>query len=83
MIMSDEGCKDRRLGEEYALSELIEHAKSLTAQHARLESEGNGESFPVFKADDLSSSFEGIFEYFWDASASTPDELTVSDQSNE
>jgi hypothetical protein len=88
MIMSDEGCddggcKDRRLGEEYALSELIEQAKSLTAQHARLESEGNGENFPVFKADDLSSSFEEIIEDFWDASASAPDELAVSDQNDE
>jgi hypothetical protein len=83
MIMSDEGCKDRRLGEEHALSELIEQAKSLTAQHARLESEGNGEIFPVFKVDDLSSSFEEMIEDFVSALTSAPDELAVSDQNDE
>jgi hypothetical protein len=88
MIMSDEGCddegcKDRRLGEEDALSELIEQAKSLTAQHARLESEDNGEDFPVSKADVLDGSFEEIIEDFVSALTSAPDELVVSDQNDE
>jgi hypothetical protein len=83
MIMSDEGCKDRRLGEEDALSELIEQAKSLTAQHGRLESEDNGEDFPVSKADVLDGSFEEIIEDFVSALTSAPDELAVSDQNDE
>jgi hypothetical protein len=88
MIMSDEGCddegcKDRRLGEEDALSELIEQAKSLTAQHARLESEDNGEDFPVSKADVLDGSFKEMIEDFVNALTSAPDELAVSDQNDE
>jgi hypothetical protein len=88
MIMSDEGCddegcKDRRLGEEDALSELIEQAKSLTAQHARLESEDNGEDFLVSKADVLDGSFKEMIEDFVNALTSAPDELVVSDQNDE
>jgi hypothetical protein len=88
MIMSnegydDEGYKDRRLGEEDALSELIEQAKSLTAQHGRLESEDNGEDFPVSKANVLDGSFEEIIEDFVSALTSAPDELVVSDQNDE
>jgi hypothetical protein len=88
MIMSDggcndEGCKDRRLGEEDALSELIEQAKSLTAQHARLQSEGNGEGFPVLEAHVLSSSFEEVIEDFIAALVSAPDESVVSDLKEE
>jgi hypothetical protein len=85
MIMSkegcdDEGCKDRRLGEEVALSELM---ISLIAQHARLESEDNGEDFPVTKADVLDGSLKEMIEDFVSALASAPDELAVSDQSDE
>jgi hypothetical protein len=85
MIMSkegcdDEGCKDRRLGEEVALSELM---ISLIAQHARLESEDNGEDFPVTKADVLDGSLKEMIEDFVSALASAPDELAVSEQNDE
>jgi hypothetical protein len=88
MIMSkegcdDEGCKNRRLGEEDALSKLIEQAKSLTAQHARLESEDHGEDFQVTKADVLDGSLKEMIEDFVSALASAPDELVVSDQNDE
>jgi hypothetical protein len=80
MIMSDEGCKDRRLGEEVALSELM---ISLIAQHARLKSEDNGEDFPVSKADVLDDSLEENIEDLVSALTSVPDELAVSEQNDE
>jgi hypothetical protein len=88
MIMSDggcndEGCKDRRLGEEDALSELMEQVKYLSAQLEGLESEDSEEDFPVFEADDLSSSFEEIIEDFLDALASAPDDPVASDLNEE
>jgi hypothetical protein len=66
-----------------ALSELMEQAVSLTTQRAKLESDGNEEDFPVFEADDLSSSFEEIIEDFLDALASAPDEPVVSELNEE
>ena len=78
--MSDEGCKDRRLAEEVALSELM---ISLIAQHARLESEDSGEDFPVTKADVLDGTLKEMIGDFVSALASSPDELAVSDQSDE
>jgi hypothetical protein len=78
--MSDEGCKDRRLGEEVALSELM---ISLIAQHARLKSEDNGEDFPVSEADVLDGSLEENIEDPVSASTSVPDELAVSEQNDE
>jgi hypothetical protein len=74
-IMSDEGCKDRRLGEEVALSELM---ISLIAQHARLKSEDNGEDFPVSEEDVLDGSLEENIEDPVSALTSVPDELAVS-----
>jgi hypothetical protein len=88
MITSNEGCddegfKDRRLREDDALSKLIEQAKSLTAQHARLESEDNGVDFPVSKVDVLDGSFKEMIEDFVNTLTSSPDELVVSDQNDE
>jgi hypothetical protein len=80
MIMSDEGYKDRRLGEEVAVSELM---ISLIAQHARLKSEDNGEDFPVSKADVLDGSLEENIEDPVSALTSVPDELVVSEQNDE
>jgi hypothetical protein len=48
-----------------------------------LEYKDSEEDFPVFEADDLSSSFEEIIEDFLDALASTPDEPTVSELNEE
>jgi hypothetical protein len=79
-IMSDEGCKDRRLGEEVALSELM---ISLISQHARLKSEDNGEDFPVSEADVLDGTLEENIEDPISASTSVPDELVVSEQNDE
>jgi hypothetical protein len=85
MIMSKEGCddegyKDRRLGEEVALSELM---ISLIAQHARLESEDSGEDFPVTKPDVLDGSLEENIEDLVSALTAVPDELAVSEQDDE
>ena len=63
--------------EEDDLSELIEQAKSLTAQHARLQSKGNREGFPVLEAHVLSSSFEEVIEDFIVALVFAPDESVV------
>jgi hypothetical protein len=79
-IMSDEGCKDRRLGEEVSLSELM---ISLIAQHARLKSEDNGEDFPVSEADVQDGSLEENIEDPVRALTSVPDELAVSEQNDE
>ena len=78
--MSDEGCKDRRLGEEVALSELM---ISLIAQHARLKSEDNGEDFPVSKADVLDGSLEENIKEPVITLTSIPDEFVVSEQNDE
>jgi hypothetical protein len=48
-----------------------------------LESEDSEEDFPVFEADDLSSSFEDIIEDFLDALASAPNDPVVSDLNEE
>ena len=61
----------------------MEQAVSLTTQRAKLESNGNEEDFPVFEADDLSSSFEEIIEDFLDALASAPNEPSVSELNEE
>jgi hypothetical protein len=74
----DEGCKDGSLEEEDALSELMEQERSLTAHNARLESEDNGEDFPVLEADVLGSSFEEVIEDFIASLASSPNEPIVS-----
>jgi hypothetical protein len=79
-IVSDEGCKDRRLGEEVALSELM---ISLIAQHARLKSEDNGEDFPVSEVDVLDGSLKENIEYPVSASTYVPDELVVLEQNDE
>jgi hypothetical protein len=80
MIMFDEGCKDRRLGEEVSLSELM---TSLIAQHERLKSEDNGEDFPVSKADVLDDSLEENIEDLVSTLTSVPDELAISEQNDE
>jgi hypothetical protein len=69
--------------EEDTLSELMEQVKYLSAQYAKLESEDNGEDFPVSEADVLDGSFEEIIEDFVYALTSAPDELAVSDQNDE
>ena len=79
-IMSDEGYKDRRLGEEVSLSELM---ISFIAQHARLKSEDNGEDFPVSEADVLDGSLEENIEDPVSALTSVPDELALSEQNDE
>jgi hypothetical protein len=48
-----------------------------------LEFEDNEEDFPVFEADDLSSSFEEIIEDFLDVLASAPDDPAVLDLNKE
>jgi hypothetical protein len=75
-----EDCKDRRLGEEAAISELM---TSLIAQHARLKSEDNGEDFRVSKADVLDGSLEENIEDLISALTSVPDKLVVSEQNDE
>jgi hypothetical protein len=69
--------------EDGALSKLIEQVKYLSAQLERLKSEDNGEDFPVSKADVLDGSLEENIEDLIRALASAPDELAVSDQSDE
>jgi hypothetical protein len=69
--------------EDGALSELVVQAIFPTPQCAKLESEGSKKDFPVFEADDLSSSFEEIIEDFLDALASAPNEPVVSDLNKE
>jgi hypothetical protein len=48
-----------------------------------LKYEDCAKDFPVLEADALSNSSEEIVEDLLDELASTPDELAVSDQSNE
>jgi hypothetical protein len=69
--------------EDGALSKLMEQVKYLSAQLEGLKYEDCAEDFPVLEADALSNSFEEIVEDLLDELASTPDELVVSDQSNE
>jgi hypothetical protein len=65
------------------LSKLIEQVKYLSAQLEGLKYEDCAEDFLVFEADAPSNSFEEIVEDLLDELASTPDDLDVSDQSNE
>jgi hypothetical protein len=69
--------------EDGALSKLMEQVKYLSAQLEGLKYEDCAEDFPVLEADALSNSFEEIVEDLLGELASTPDELAVSDQSNE
>jgi hypothetical protein len=62
---------------------VMEQIKSLSTQLERLESEDNGEDFPVLEADVLGSSFEEDIEDFIAALVSAPDEPVVSDLKEE
>jgi hypothetical protein len=74
----------KRMAEDFpAWDELVVQAIFPTPQCAKLESEGSKKDFPVFEADDLSSSFEEIIEDFLDALASAPNEPVVSDLNKE
>jgi hypothetical protein len=69
--------------EDGALSKLMKQIKDLSAQLEWLKYEDCAEDFPVFEENALNDSFEEIVEDSLDELASAPDELAVSDQSNE
>jgi hypothetical protein len=61
----------------------MQQVRYLSAQLKGLKYEDCAEDFPVLEADALSNSSEEIVEDSLDELASAPDELAVSDQSNE
>jgi hypothetical protein len=61
----------------------MEQVKYLSAQLEGLKYEDCAKDFPVLEADALRNSLKEIFEDFVSALASTPDDLSFSDQSNE
>jgi hypothetical protein len=69
--------------EDGTLSRMMQQVRYLSAQLKGLKYEDCAEVFPVLEADALSNSSEEIVEDSLDELASAPDELAVSDQSNE